>query len=272
MTFLAQPRQFTLPEFQAYVQSLKWNKGWRPSFITGHNTAIPRLTQYLAYTPEVRRKWPGYLNDGYKLKGWHSGPHIVICPQVDGGGIWLLCDPEQDGVSVSCWNHLTFGIENVGDFETEDPTTGHGAEVRDQFVGVVAALSNKLGLRPRPHVVGRSGVHWHHECARDHHPCPGKNWDGDDVIARIETAMGLKVPAPPPAAAVPQSAIRDAFWLQATLNSLGTTPRLDVDGDIGDLTKRALSDWQLQAGQQASDPLSPSTIAMLEHALAAKAA
>ena len=269
MTFLAQPRQFTLAEFEAYVQTLSWDKGWKPAFLTGHNTAAPRLSQYLAYSPAVRRAWPANLNNYYRGMGWHSGPHAVVCPDVDGGGIWLLCDPEQDGVSVSCWNHQTFGIENLGDYETEDPTTGHGAEVRDQFVGVAAALCKKLNWTPRPQVLGVKGIHWHKQCARDGHPCPGKNWDGDDVISRIEAALALPSPAKaaplPPmqqqGASAPTMSVSSA---QTALNKAGARPQIVVDGVPGNKTRQAIVEFQNAKGLFKDGLLGAATIKALQ--------
>lgn len=273
MTYLAQPRQFTLPEFQAYVKTLTWSKGWKPSFLTGHNTAAPRLSQYLAYSPATRKAWPNNLNRYYKGLGWHSGPHLVIAPNVEGGGIWLLCDLEQDGVSVSCWNAKTIGIENVGDYETEDPTTGHGAEVRDTFVGVAAALCSRLGWTPRPHVLGVKGIHWHHECTKDNHPCPGRNWDGDDVIRRVEAAMGAASPIPnaKPVPVTPPAPTLSVSDVQRILNAAGYRPTLVVDGVLGPKTKDALARFQQSRGIHVDGALSVLTLNALSSFSASKA-
>lgn len=268
MSFLPSPRHFAdLAEFETYVGTLSWDKGWHPAFLTGHNTGIPRLSQYLAYSEDVRHAWPGNLNRYYHGLGWHAGPHFALCPLVPGGGIWQLCDLEADGVSVSCWNGKTIGIECVGDYETEDPTTGHGAEVRDLFVGVASILHRRLGWRPQPQVLGISGVHWHHQCVKDHHPCPGKRWDGNDVIARIEAAMGRAAAAQPaPPAAAP---VHDTRWLQMTLNDLGATPPLVVDGDSGPATKAAIKAFQGANGLATDGLFGPLTLDALQAALQA---
>ena len=37
--------------------------------------------------------------------------------------------------------------------------------------------------------MGMSGLHFHKECSRDHHDCPGKNVVKADVVARVLAKM-----------------------------------------------------------------------------------
>ena len=116
---------------------------------------------------------------------WHSGVHLFVAPNL----IWNLCDLTQEGVSVSCWNHLTLGIEMIGDYATEEFEAGPGAQVRDNAVAAMAVLHRKLGLRPDGYRKGVSGLHFHKECSRDHHDCPGRNVVKADVVARVLAKM-----------------------------------------------------------------------------------
>ena len=194
MTYLAKPQRFNLASFEHYVSTLKWDKGWKPRFPTLHNTAQPTLKEYLAYSPITLADWGANLNHFYQTKQWHSGVHLVAAPDC----IWYLCDLEHDGVSVSCWNHLTIGIEMIGDYSTETFTSGPGAKVRDTAVGALAVLSNALGWHPDPLVEGVKGLHFHKMCARDGHPCPGKNVDRADIVKRVVAEMAaLKAPVTP---------------------------------------------------------------------------
>ena len=192
MTYLASPRHYAPINFVRFVNGLNWTKGWVPKFPTLHNTAAPSLKQYLAYGATAKERWGSNLNHYYQGKGWHSGVHLVCCPDY----IWNLCDLEQDGISVSCWNHLTIGIEMIGDFATEDFTTGPGAKVRDNAVAALAALCNKFGWHPDPLVIGSKGLHFHHMCAADHHDCPGKHVDRADIVKRVLAEMARQKTPP----------------------------------------------------------------------------
>ena len=193
MSYLATPKHYAPADFLRLVEGLTWKKGWHPKFITLHNTGVPSLKTYLGYGATAKERWGANLDSYYKGLGWHSGVHLVACPDY----IWNLCDLELDGISVSCWNHLTIGIEMIGDYATEDFAHSEGAKVRDNAVFAMAALHNKLGWQPDPLVEGVKGLHFHKMCVHDHHPCPGKNVDRSDVVARVKAEMAAlaKMPA-----------------------------------------------------------------------------
>ena len=187
MTFLATPLGFAPAEFKAYVAGLKW-QSWKPRFITLHNTAEPNLAQWahgnIGKPYELQRV--KNLNHYYEVtEHWHSGPHLFISPSL----IWVACDLLADGVSVSCWNHQTIGVEMVGDYASESFTTGDGAKVRDNTVAALAILHKALGLTPAPYVTGVKGLHPHRDCIADHHDCPGKNVDLADMRARVAATL-----------------------------------------------------------------------------------
>lgn len=183
MSFMATPLGFTPEEFKTYVQGLKWSEGWRPQFVTLHNTAEPNLAQWrhfgLGKTAGAQRV--KNLNAYYRHEeGWHSGPHIFVAPDL----IWVACDLEADGVHASCYNRTSIGVEMVGDYATEDFATGPGAQVRDNAVAVIATLCHALRFDP-------ASLHFHKECIRDHHDCPGKNIDKADLIARLKVQLTI---------------------------------------------------------------------------------
>jgi hypothetical protein len=184
MSFLAEPKGYTPTEFAAFVESLEWN-GWRPKFVTLHNTAVPTLAEWLDSGHAAQQRIEGQRHYERDILHWHSGVHLFVAPNL----IWNLCDLSDAGVSVSCWNHLTLGIEMIGDFATEAFDAGPGAQVRDNAVAAMAILHRKLGLRPDRYRVGVSGLHFHKECSRDHHDCPGRNVVKADVVARVLARM-----------------------------------------------------------------------------------
>ena len=181
MTFLAEPLGFTPEEFKTYVAGLRW-KTWKPQFLTLHNTAEPNLAQWthsgLGKVAGLRRIQN--LNHYYKVEeGWHSGPHLFIAPDL----IWVACDLTANGVHASCYNSVSIGVEMVGDFSREAFDSGDGAKVRDNAVAALAILHKALKIDPRT-------LHFHKECLKDHHDCPGRNVVKADVIARVQAWPG----------------------------------------------------------------------------------
>jgi hypothetical protein len=184
MTFLADPLALTIEEFRAYVAKKKWAR-WKPEFIVLHNTAEPNLGQWthfgLGKTAAMQRA--RNLNHYYATyEGWHSGPHLFIAPDL----IVVACDLETDGVHASCYNRLSIGVEMVGDYRPGgDPfNAGDGAKVRDNAVAALAILHHALKLDP-------ATLHFHRDCTRDAHVCPGMQVDKAAMIARVKAfALG----------------------------------------------------------------------------------
>lgn len=199
MTYLATPQNYSKSDFGDFVNTLDWTN-WKPKFITLHNTGAPTLMQWLHDNNNASHKQRLVNIDAmYKREGWHSAVHLFIGPEDD--GIWNACDLTQDGVSVSCWNHVTLGIEMVGNYallpENKYPnappidswTSPQGQQVRDNAVYAMAVLHNALGLEPDNYVEGVSGLHFHRECKHDAHSCPGGQVDKADMVARVKAMM-----------------------------------------------------------------------------------
>lgn len=184
MSFLAEPQGYTPKEFAGFVERLEWNV-WRPNFVTLHNTGAPTLAAWLDSPSAAKQRIEGQRHYERDILHWHSGVHLFVAPNL----IWNLCDLTQEGVSVSCWNHLTLGIEMIGDYATEGFDSGAGAQVRDNAVAAMAILHRRLGLRPDQYRCGVRGLHFHKECSWDHHDCPGRNVVKADVVARVLAKM-----------------------------------------------------------------------------------
>ena len=183
MAFLAAPRAFSRAAFKAHVKSLKFPL-WKPKFVVLHNTASPNLVQWLGGPTKPAQRIEN-LNGYYKSLGWHAGPHLFIDP----GTIWEACDLEHDGVHCSCDNHVSIGIEMVGDYHSEEFNSGPGAKVRDLAVYAMAVLHRKFGWDPAHYVHNICGLHFHRECFRDHHACPGDKVIKAEVVAAVVKEM-----------------------------------------------------------------------------------
>jgi lysozyme family protein len=76
---------------------------------------------------------------------------------------------------------------------------------------------------------------------------------------------------PTEAQALPTGAapVRDGIWLQNSLNRLGASPKLDLDGIVGPSTRNAVRAFQLAAGIGVDGLTGPETFAAIDKALAA---
>jgi peptidoglycan hydrolase-like protein with peptidoglycan-binding domain len=59
-----------------------------------------------------------------------------------------------------------------------------------------------------------------------------------------ELTPGQPQPPPPPSGYEPGHEIGSMSWLQESLNALGADPQLDVDGEYGPATNKAVSEYQ----------------------------
>ena len=196
-------RPYTREQFATYVSGLNFGK-W-VKFITLHNTAGPTLAQWLkgGTTPAQRiRNLQSYYEN---KKGWHAGPHLFIDPTY----IWGFSELTETGVHASCFNSKSIGIEMVGDYHAESFTSGDGAKVRDNAVYALGILHIKLGLQPAPFELGKRGLHFHIDCHRDQHDCPGKNVSRADMVARVKAAIAELggLPAPVPELSIPENCV-----------------------------------------------------------------
>ena len=177
-----------LPGFAAHVAGLQFT-GWKPSFVVVHNTSEPTLANYADWrahpenhghwTPE---QWLQNLKGFYTSKGWLAGPHAFVTPD----GVGLFTPFTEHGTHSPSWNSRTWGIETVGEFETEpfaDP-------IRDNLIAVLGILHARIGLIPEDYKFGVRGIHFHKEDPlTDHKTCPGKNVVKADLVAAVVSYM-----------------------------------------------------------------------------------
>jgi hypothetical protein len=163
-----------------------------PKFLTLHNTSMPTLKMWVESGPQHDARLQN-LESYYAGLGWHAGPHGFISRNFINGFSQL----NQPGVHASCFNAVSIGLEMVGEYDSEPFDSGDGAMVRDNAVFAAAALHNKLGWDPAKYVYGVSGLHFHVECKRDNHDCPGKLVKKPDLIGRIVAEMVRQKAAPP---------------------------------------------------------------------------
>ncbi len=162
--------------FDAYCHGLAWTQ-WRPSYIVLHNTSSPTLKQRPnGLTRQHIDNLEHYYRDD---QGWSAGPHLFV----DDRQIWVFTPLTVSGVHSPSYNKLAFGIEMLGDYETEALTTGRGAQVRTNAIAAMATLCAVVGIDP-------GNILFHKEDPlTTHKDCPGKNVDKKDVVGAVQSLL-----------------------------------------------------------------------------------
>jgi N-acetylmuramoyl-L-alanine amidase-like protein len=169
-------RGFTQADFRHYVDTVSFDT-WRPQFVVLHNTAAPTLAQWHSVSGDSRmRNLEAYYRDTMQ---WSAGPHLFVADDL----IWVFTPLNTTGVHSPSWNSMTWGVEMVGDYDTETFTN----PLRDNALSALATLHGALGLDP-------GLLKLHKEDPKTTHICPGRNVDKDDIIAGISQAMAAQSP------------------------------------------------------------------------------
>ena len=127
---------YTPEQFDAYCEVLPLT--WRPRFIVLHHTGRPSLAEW----PKVRgAQRMENLKTYYEGLGWSAGPHLIIASE----GIYIFSPLTSPGVHATSWNAMSWGVEVVGNFSTEEIGMS-------QWVNLVSALAtlHELGNFPQP--------------------------------------------------------------------------------------------------------------------------
>jgi hypothetical protein len=168
-------RSFSGAEFREYVASLKF-LAWRPRFVVVHNTAIPTLGDWHRYTGAQRMR--GFENYYRNDQHWSAGPHLFVADDL----IWVFTPLTTSGVHSPSWNSFTWGVEIVGDFDTE----AFDGPVKANAIDAIATLHEAAGLDPstmRPH---------HDDPKTTHKDCPGANLDMSELEKAVLAELGRR--------------------------------------------------------------------------------
>ena len=149
---------------------------WRPEFVVLHNTGSPTILQRpLGFTAQHMAN----LSEFYAGKGWHAGPHFFV----DQNGVWAFSRADRPGVHSPSWNPVSWGVEMLGDYDTESFDAGPGARVQANAVFLLAALHRRAGLD--------SHTLWLHkeDPLTTHKDCPGGHVQKEAVIGRVHDLL-----------------------------------------------------------------------------------
>lgn len=175
----------TIDSFAAYVDTVQFNL-WRPRFVVVHNTSAPDLKTYANWqtrkpAPVTDEQWMLNLQGYYRDQmGWSAGPHLFVTPK----SICAFTPLNVPGTHTPSWNSISWGVETVGEFETE---TFAGSPSQTNLIGGLGVLHMKAGLTVLPYVCGQRGLHFHKEDRNTtHKTCPGKNMVKTDLVAAVQ--------------------------------------------------------------------------------------
>jgi hypothetical protein len=168
---------FDLVGFQQYVAALLFSN-WMPELIVLHNTGEPTLADRPnGFNEQHIQNLAAFYRDE---KGWSSGPHLFV----DDHLIWILTPLTTSGTHAATWNRDSWGVEMLGDYDSEDFDSGRGALVKANAIAAVALLSARLGIDP-------DTMRLHREDPKTTHHCPGDGVDKAAFIQAVKQYMGL---------------------------------------------------------------------------------
>ncbi len=161
---------------RAYLAALDLS-AWGPEFVVLHNTGVPTLSQRpQGFLPQHMLNLESYYRD---TMHWPAGPHF-FCDQ---NGVWAFSRADRPGVHSPSWNHISWGVEMLGDYDRERFDAGPGAAVAANAVFLLAALHARAGLDSHTLRLHKEDV------LTSHKDCPGRAVDKASVIERVHSLM-----------------------------------------------------------------------------------
>ena len=186
MSYSNAGKAWSRAELRAHLSTLKrpaWVKG-----ITFHHTAEPSLA-HKAWGNGWNAQLIANMRDGYKEKGWSSGPHFYP----DDHEIWGLTPPTEKGTHAKSFNGTHLGIEVLGNFDQQDHLSGRGARCWQHAFECAAELLLWLGLPAT-----EATLNFHRGDPKTSKSCPGTRINKSWVIAGVAAAMSRALPTPAP--------------------------------------------------------------------------
>lgn len=157
-------RVWDLEDFEKYVSRNKSKLSWARS-VTNHHTGAPNLAQReKGWTIQHMKN----LQHFYQNKlGWSSGPHLFT----DEDQIFGMSSLFKRGVHARSFNSNSIGVEGLGNYDHEDPTSGRGLEVFKTTAATFAILLEAMDLG-----TNQRTVKFHRFDKRTSKSCPGSKY------------------------------------------------------------------------------------------------
>jgi len=168
---------FTANQFDEYVQSVQFGV-WRPRFIVLHNTFIPRIADWHQVPGQQRmQNLQHYYRD---TQHWSAGPHLFVADDL----IWVFTPLNTSGVHSPSWNAISWGVELVGDYSTED----FSPAIQSNATSALAALHALGAINPESLKLHKEDI------KTSHKNCPGPNVVKANVISLVSAALSDSFP------------------------------------------------------------------------------
>ena len=158
--------------FRDYFKTV--NTKWAKS-ITLHHTAEPSLIQRPVGLIKQHIENIKYY---YKEKlGWSTGPHLFI----DDDEIYGMSSLWRRGVHARSFNKDSIGIEVLGDYDVEDPTSGRGLACWTMAAQAVAVICQQKKMDPCPVT-----IKFHRDDPKTSKTCPGEKVSKEWFISLVK--------------------------------------------------------------------------------------
>jgi hypothetical protein len=223
-------KRFTPAAFTAEVQRVAaTSPAWWGQYPVLHHTAAPSLAQRPNGLTDQHLQ---NLLDYYQNQlGWSGAPHLFVDDREDGIIVFQRLD--RRGVHAKSFNASGWGIEMLGDYDSEDSATGRGAKVLENACHATEAL---LGICNLP----VSGFKLHREDPQTSKTCPGNKVKRSMIEIQIRAirawhqASQSPRPTVEPVDQFPSSWAADAWGKAEAVNLMQGNPQ-------GTLTREMLA-------------------------------
>lgn len=179
MGFELTGRVWTPETFADYLQEVQL--GWADS-VCVHHTAAPSLAQRphgftIQHIINIQHFYEGL--------GWSSGPHLFI----DEDQIFGMSSLWRRGVHAKSFNARSIGVEMLGNYDHESPSSGRGLDVIETTAQTVAALLTRMELQ-----ADNDTVLFHRDDPKTSKSCPGELINKAWFIDKVRGYMGQTAP------------------------------------------------------------------------------
>lgn len=175
-------RRFRPSEYEAYLKALTFSD-FRPEFVTLHHTGAPSLaTRPDGLTDQHLQNLLTYYQDQL---GWNGAPHLFIDDREDGIIVFQRLD--KRGVHAVSFNRNSWGVEMLGEYDSEEIDSGRGAKVRNNAIRAIALMNRRIGASPQ-------SLKFHRDDPQTNKTCPGLKVQKADIVTRVAAAMQVAPP------------------------------------------------------------------------------
>ena len=227
-------RVWTPEGFAIYLDSLG-SLDWATS-VTIHHTGAPNLKQRpKGWTLQHMVNLRSFYRDQL---GWSRGPHLFT----DEDQIFGMSSLKSRGVHAKSFNRTSFGIEALGEYDSEDPKSGRGLEVMKTTAIAARLLLAKIGKTPNTRT-----IKFHRDDPKTSKTCPGKKVD---KAWFIDLAKGATTEPPKPKKReIPQRPTVPNWNRYILLYGKWYVPALAFLEHVGGTRKQLIQDMKSKDGE-----------------------